>query len=234
MTKNMLIAVGTITALIILVAGVRVGLLIRSLSTYKTYWQKEAVKKPVPGSLIYIALGDSTAQGIGASSAGQGYVGLVEKHLEQKTGKPVHVINISVSGAKISDAIKNQLPRLKNFPRADYVTIEIGANDVPVYDRNTFKREFSQLLKLLPDQTVVANMPSFRGGRMGKLDDNAVDASKVIAELLAGYPNMRLADVYQATRQQNIRDFGADLYHPSNSGYQNWAQAFVRAIDTTQ
>lgn len=231
MNRPVLIGAGIFVALLLVVAGIRIGLLIRSVSSYKTYWQKEAAKTPDQGVLIYIALGDSTAQGIGASSPRRGYVGLVAEYLQVKTGKPVHVINISVSGAKISDAIKTQLPQLKNLPKPDYVTIEIGANDMQRYDEQTFTQEFQALLNDLPTGTYVSNMPSFKGGRYGKLNDNAIAASRVISSLLVQRTDLSAVDVYGATSGQNLRDFGADLFHPSNNGYKNWGYAFMTAID---
>lgn len=231
MIKPALIGIGIFVAVLVLVRGIQIGMLIRSVSSYKTYWQKEAAKTPEQGALIYLALGDSTAQGIGASSPRRGYVGLVAEYLHTRTGKSVHVINISVSGAKIDDAIKTQLPQLKNLPKPDYTTIEIGANDMPSFEPEKFRYQFSQLMKNLPSGTYVANMPSYKGGRLGKLNKNATDASELIAEIMAGHPDMRLVDVNSATVTQNIRDFGADLFHPSNHGYKNWGRAFTKSID---
>lgn len=233
MTKTVIITVGAVATLAVAVAGVRIGLLLSSVALYKAYWQKEAAKTPESGALVYIALGDSTAQGIGASSARRGYVGLVAEHLARKTGKPVHVINISVSGAKLADAIAKQLPQLKKLPKPDYVTIEIGANDMPGYNSEKFRLEFSELLNGLPSGTYVANMPSYMSGRLSKFNTNAVDASELIAELMATHPDLRMVDVYDATRTQNILDFGADLFHPSNRGYKNWAHAFIKELDGT-
>lgn len=231
MIKPILIGVVVFLGIVLLVGGVRLGLLVRSLSSYKTYWQKEASKVPVQGSITYLALGDSTAQGIGATSPRRGYVGLVAEYLQNKTGKPVHVINISVSGAKINDAIKTQLPQLKDLPKPDYVTIEIGANDVPIYEKEKFRHEFAELLRGLPKGAYVANMPSFAGGRAGKFNANATNASELIAEQLISRSDLHLVDVNATTTNQNIRDFGADMYHPSNKGYKNWGKAFITSID---
>lgn len=231
MIKPILIGAVVFLGIVLLVGGVRLGLLVRSLSSYKTYWQKEASKAPEPGAITYLALGDSTAQGIGATSPRRGYVGLVAKYLQNKTGKPVHVINISVSGAKINDAIKTQLPQLKSLPKPDYVTIEIGANDVPIYEKEKFKKEFIELMSGLPQGTYVANMPSFGGGRAYKANANATKATELIAELLTERPDLHLVDVNATTTGQHIWDFGADLFHPSNHGYKNWERAFTASID---
>src|SRR5690606_20312357 len=95
--------------------------------------------------LVYVALGDSTAQAIGASKPEYGYVGLVKEYLENKTNKNVAVINISVSGAKLSDVIAEQIPKLKDLPKADVLTIEIGANDVINFNRKKFEKDFRSI-----------------------------------------------------------------------------------------
>ena len=232
--KMTLIITGAVLGLLILVAGARLGLLVRSLTTYKTYWQKEAARPIEPDELVYIALGDSAGQGIGATSPRRGYVGLFAKHLEEKTGKKIHVINISVSGDKLADAIKNQLPQLASLPKADYMTIEIGANDMATYNEETFKTEFAQILQGLPKDTYVANMPSFNGGRKGHVNPNAYAATQLINTLVGERSDLRLADLYSATVNQNIFDFGADLFHPDNSGYKKWAKAFINAENKVQ
>ena len=54
-----------------------------------------------PGDLVYVALGDSAAQGIGASTSDNGYVGLVADRLRERTGNPVLGVNLSRSGATV-------------------------------------------------------------------------------------------------------------------------------------
>lgn len=230
MTKKILISILGFIIVLVIIAGIRLGLLLHSIRSYRVHWQKEAAKTPEQGSLTYLALGDSTAQGIGASSPWRGYVGLLAEFMGKKTGKPMHVINVSVSGAKINDLIKNQLPILGSIAKPDFITIEIGANDMRTYNEDKFRAEFSEVLKALPDGTYVTNMPSFKGGRAGRLTTNAVAASSLISKLIADYPKLHLVDVQATTNTQNLHDFGADLFHPSNSGYKNWELAFIRAM----
>lgn len=233
MTKKVLLTVGALLALVIIVAGIRVGLLLRSIGSYRTYWQNEAAKSPVADSIIYIALGDSAAQGIGASSPRLGYVGLSAAYIAQQTGRPVKVINISVSGAKLADVIKLQLPQLASLPTADYFTIEAGANDIGSFNESKFKSEFETLLKDLPKGAIVANMPSFNGGRKGHVNKRAYSATQIINNLVAERTDLYLANLYDSTINQGLLDFGADLFHPSNKGYKNWAKAFTDAIAKT-
>lgn len=113
-------------------------LLYVSVASNKKFWIQKAKD---PGELTYVALGDSAAQGIGASSPMRGYVGLVANKLENKTGKSVRIVNVSVTGATIGDALRDQLPKIQSI-KADIVTIEIGANDIKTFQPEKFEKEF--------------------------------------------------------------------------------------------
>jgi len=77
---------------------------------------------------LWVVLGDSTAQGLGAPGPDGGYVGQVLAHLRRQTGLPWRVLNLSVSGALTRDVIAAQLPRVP--AGADLVTCGIGVNDI--------------------------------------------------------------------------------------------------------
>lgn len=68
--------------------------LTRSVEARAEYW---SVPRGEPGELLYVALGDSAAQGIGASSPETGYVGVLAARLRASTGRSVEVVNLSRS-----------------------------------------------------------------------------------------------------------------------------------------
>jgi len=225
------LAIYIILTLLVVLTGYRLIRLKVSVTTYRLYWAKLAFEKPTPDDFIYVALGDSTAQAIGASKPSNGYVALVGKHIEQKTGKKVHIINLSVSGAKIQDVINDQLPKLSKIPKVDMVTIEIGANNVATYDEAEFTAEFSGLLDKLPVGTYVADVPSFAGGRKRGLSKTSEQAAAVADQLIVQRPQLNVVKLYDKTKGQGLNDFAADYFHPNNSGYKNWAAAFIEAIE---
>lgn len=143
----------------------------------------------------------------------------------------MHVVNISVSGAKIQDVITKQLPELKNY-RPDLVTIDIGANDVAGnYNSQIFQKQYDALAAALPKGTVVGNMPYF-GGRI-RHNSQAINANQYIAAA-AQQHDLRVADLQTITHQRNsILDYAADYFHPSNRGYRNWADAYWQVIEPT-
>ncbi len=192
-----------------------------SVGQYKKFWMQKAQET---GDITYMALGDSAAQGIGASSPGRGYVGLIAKRLEAKTGKKVRVINLSVTGAKLSDYLREQAPQITNYT-PDFVTIEIGANDAKTYDEALFRDEFRQVLATLPAGTYVANLPLFNSRPSSTKAAKA--ASAVAQEEVNKNGRMVFVDLQkQTTEHQSIFGFAPDLFHPNNRSYKNWADAF--------
>lgn len=207
---------------LILVAAEAISLLqIRaSLTSYAQYWRQRSSQN---GELTYVALGDSAAQGIGASSPQHGYVSVIADRMALKTGKTIRVVNLSVSGAKLQDVIDKQIPQLKNY-QPDFVTIEAGANDLVSFDAVTFEARFDSLVQLLPAGTVVANMPNF-GGRLKRVHE--VNTANQIITKAATRSNLPLADLYAATKShESPLNYAADFFHPSSRGYKNWANAF--------
>ena len=212
--------IGFLVVILVLAEIISLLQLRSSLTSNAAYWRQLSTQ---PGELTYVALGDSAAQGIGASRPANGYVGLLADRIVTKTGKTVRVVNLSVSGAKIQDVIKKQLPQLVQY-RPDFVTIEIGANDMISFDAQKFKDSFEQLVPLLPANTVVSNMPNF-GGRIHRVD--AVLAANKIVAAAAKTRNFSVADLYTHTKLHDSPfNYAADFFHPNNRGYRNWADAF--------
>lgn len=224
--KKFVIIVLITACVLIVVELIALGWLLQSVGRYKQYWEKRSQES---GEITYLALGDSAAQGIGASSPARGYVGLIAKRLQQETGKSVRVVNLSVTGAKLSDYLRDQAPKIKDI-KADFVTIEIGANDIRTYNEESFKSEFIQVLATLPDGTFIANMPLFNS-RPGSTN-KAKNASIVIEELVQNDKRLKFVDLQKQTSEnQSIFGFAPDLFHPNNISYKHWADAFWLQIE---
>src|SRR3989442_5630523 len=74
-----------------------------------------------PNAIRLVALGDSSVEGIGASSAMDSYVGGIASYALDKTGRPVHIANVA-TGGPITDIVSNQLPKV-DLTTADIVVI---------------------------------------------------------------------------------------------------------------
>lgn len=222
--RMLLIVIGGLVVLEI----IALAWLVMSVGTYNAFWHKKAKEK---GEITYLALGDSAAQGLGASTPMKGYVGLIAKDIEHKTGKSVRIVNASKSGANIDDYLNDQASIAATL-KPDVVTIEIGANDIRQFDATKFRTKFKKVLKTLPDGSFVSNMPLFNS-RPGSTQ-NAKQASKIIQEELTHYPQLIFVDLQTETAQnQSIFSFAPDLFHPNDLGYKNWANAFWKKIDAT-
>lgn len=221
--------IGTLSTLVA-VEVVRLLRLYRSVEGNKRYWKERASRPTQPLDFVYVALGDSVANAIGASRPQNGYVGLIAQDIERRTGRSVHVINVSVTGATTADVIREQLPQIRDV-RPDLVTLDVGANDVnKKLPEDVFVREFTAILDALPaGRTVVADLPTFkRGPRQSTL-------MRLNAEIheLATARDFQVAPIFDLTSAtiNDVRTYGADFFHPSNKGHRNWYRAFATQLD---
>jgi lysophospholipase L1-like esterase len=181
-------------------------------------------------------LGDSTASGVGATSPAASLPHQVAAAL----GRPVELTVLAVSGATVADVAEQQVG---DVPKdADLVVIDVGCNDVTHLTKvGDFRRQYEAVLDRLPDgvPTVVLGVPDLgapirlaqplrllAGERAGTLDREVTD--------LAQRRGLRYVDIAGRTgpafRREPGRYFSADLHHPSDEGYELWADAVVPAV----
>jgi lysophospholipase L1-like esterase len=190
------------------------------------WWRDQRVRG---GDLLYIAIGDSAAQGIGASRPSRSYVGQLARRLRDQTDRSVRVVNLAVSGATVGLALRDQVPHLRKL-EADILTVSIGANDVADWDSARFEREYRELLAALPDHAIIADLPSFYvlPGRRAVAEGNR------IIRRLAAERGLRVVDLHARTHRQGgwgmTTQFAGDLFHPNDRGYKVWADAFWPAV----
>lgn len=226
------LAILIIMSSLFLVLVVKLIQIKQSVRIYENYWSENNSQPISSEDLLYVAMGNSAAQGIGASSPEKGYVGLVAAALAKKTGKNVRIINLSVTGAKVQDLIDKQLPKLQSLPvnNQTVVTVEIGANDMGSFESDRFKQNFETIMQQLPSQSIVADIPYFGGGRYQEHEDSAQSASNIIYEL-AGKYNLQMAPLHEITKEKDSFFVNAaDWFHPNDRGYHNWAEAFLRTM----
>jgi len=206
--------------------GIRLWRLNGDVGRYAKYWSQP---HGGTGGLVYVALGDSAAQGLGASSPELGYVGLVAARLRAATSRPVRVINLSRSGAHIRDVLATQVPRLAGL-HPDLVTVDVGGNDITSYDRRQFERDAVALCSALPAGAVIADVPYFMHG---KWERNAASGARFLQREAAAH-GLRVARLHDALRNTGwsgmFTSYAADWFHPNDRGYRVWAQAFWKAI----
>ena len=114
---------------------------------------------------LWVVLGDSMSQGIGASTFEGGWVNQAALQLAQ-AGRPYRVLNLSRTGATSQDLVERQLPELQDLAtHTDWVppslvTVLIGANDMlHKASRRQLPNRYRRLMDGLPPRTIVARIP---------------------------------------------------------------------------
>jgi hypothetical protein len=72
---------------------------------FADYWHTQNHRSLGETGPLWVALGDSTAQGLGASHPSAGYVGQAHVELRRRTGVAWRVINLSCCGALTHDVL---------------------------------------------------------------------------------------------------------------------------------
>lgn len=123
-------------------------------------WNAQAATESGP---LWLALGDSSTQGIGADDPLDGWVPRVLDRLRESTGEPWRVINLAITGGQFSDIVKYQLPRIDQLEKSgqtpSLATLIGGANNLmaPGSWRGA-KQQLEQILYRLPERSVVARV----------------------------------------------------------------------------
>jgi lysophospholipase L1-like esterase len=190
----------------------------------------------------YVALGDSTVEGIGATSPELHYVGRLYARL--RTIYPrAQLDNLGLGGATAADVVATQLrPAVALGP--DLVTLSVGPNDLtqgrPV---EAYEQDLERLLSTLAQQTpalIVVNLlpdlalaPAFTPDEQIQVGQLTLAFNEVITRQ-AQRSGAELVDLYRASREAvpgHPELVSADGYHPSDAGYARWADELWPAIE---
>lgn len=226
MLKTTIIVVIAILAIALSYWVFQLIILYGNVNKFSMVWQQRVNDS---GQITYLALGDSAAQGLGASQAEDGYVGVLARRITAKTGKSVRVVNISKSGAKLKDVIDTQLPEVEKY-KAAIVTLDIGGNDIKTFDAQKYEVEISQIINKLPKGTYVSDVPYFTTRFWN--NDKVDEANKIFYRMVKSRNDLKVVPLHTYTKERisRWRDFAADWFHPNNRGYAVWADAFWSKI----
>lgn len=202
----------------VLVPGVR--RVHNQVAPYAELWDKANAAAASATGPLWVVLGDSAAQGVGAPSYDQGWVGQLRARLPGEW----RVFNWSRSGARVQDVLDDQLPRLASLDaQPELITVAIGANDVYKTPLDQLISRLRRLMAELPPGAIIATIPQ------GLRPKKAMAANAVIrAE--APVRGLRVADVWARTGPPWRGKFADDNFHPASLGYADWAAAFVETL----
>jgi lysophospholipase L1-like esterase len=201
-----------------------IGRVHAQVAPYAAAWQlanAEALQQVGP---LWVALGDSMSQGIGARSTSGGWVGQLHARL-RADGRNLRLVNLSVTGARVRDVLDEQLPQLHEIGiEPDLVTVLVGANDMVLRSRRVAAVDsFATLLERLPPQrTVIGSLPRRNPPALAinaLIDSARAEGTVRVAEMRTG----------------GLRDLrgtlAEDFFHPNERGYRRIADAFAAALE---
>ena len=195
------------------------------VARYAAEWEAANGKALAGAGPLWVVLGDSTAQGIGAPSWEEGYVGQLRRALEDGSERPWRVLNLSRSGARTDDVLDRQLPALEALPTPpDLVTCAIGANDVVRrVPPEVLEDRMRQIMARLPERAIIATLPQGLGPERTQAVNRMIRAEAPAAGLV-------VADVWSKTGPPWHGKYAEDRFHPGALGYADWAAAFADVL----
>ena len=191
--------------------------------------------------LRYLVLGDSTAVAEGGTYE-RGIARSTARHLA--SAHTVEMKNVAVSGARMRDVLRDQLPRSAGF-FPDVVLLDVGANDViHLTSARSIERDLTQVISALrarncdvrivltgsADMTTPPRIPralrwlaARRTRALNRVFMRAVDRD-----------GLTFAPIAHETGPLFRRDrtlFAADRFHPNDRGYATWIAVINPALD---
>ena len=194
-------------------------------------------------SVLYVALGESTVEGVVASSPARNYVGRLHERLRAVYPR-ARLMNLGVGGATATGVLRRQLPRALEL-QPDLVTLSVGPNDITgKRDLGSYARDIDAILRTLTRRTsavVVVNLipdltvtPRFRGKEIEpRVRQRVVAFNEVLARQAREY-GAEVVDLYAASQREvpgRPDLIGPDRYHPSDEGYARWAELMWPGIE---
>ncbi|WP_168200363.1 SGNH/GDSL hydrolase family protein [Protaetiibacter larvae] len=190
-----------------------------------------------PAPLRLLVVGDSTAAGTGAPTQNEALPGALARALQARTGRGVIWRSVAENGADTRQFLERHLTDALARP-ADLVFVSLGANDaLHARSARAFARDLRVLLETLSDRLpqariLMANLPVF--ARFALLPEptrttlyrHARNLERAAARVIARDPRWMRTE--QTPPPYGPDFFASDLFHPSASGYTDWA---VWAVD---
>lgn len=190
-----------------------VGRVAAQTRPYAAWWQAQNRAALAADGPLWVVLGDSMSQGIGASDVERGWVPFTTAALRER-GLGVRVLNLSFSGARTADVLERQLPELERLGLTpDVTTLLVGSNDLLRRSlRRVLVERYDALLDAVPRGTLVATTPG--AGRLGQVAER-VDAHPRVTAVPLTFARGEIAE---------------DRFHPDDAAYARLARTFTGPI----
>ena len=176
-------------------------------------WNAEAAAAQGP---LWIALGDSTSQGIGSPDPLKSWIPLVLDRLKIATGDPWRVINLGITGAQFRDIVDYQLPRIDQLQADGHepqiMSFLAGANNLMA--AGTWPQatdELTTILDAMTPRSVVARVGVHHAGNslMARKFNRTIEAIAAEKEF----------ELFWPWKWPSRDGMGDDKWHPGPKGY---------------
>lgn len=190
--------------------------------------------------LVYVALGDSTVYGLGASSPHNHYVARLFASLQWEYPL-ARLTNLGTCLATAGDVLADQVPNAI-LHRPQLVTLSVGPNDMRqgrgpddfgrrvevILERLDRETDAAVILNALPD---LASAPRFRQQERSMVAALTRHYNHALRHVADGF-GVDLVDLELGDRTEGElhRLFSDDGYHPSDAGYAAWASVLWEAV----
>ena len=195
------------------------------VDAYAVDWQASNEQALTAEGPLWLVLGDSAAQGVGASAHDRGWVGQVRDRLLAADPRPWRLVNLSRSGAKTREVVDLQWPRAQELlggVTAELVTAVVGGNDATGSKEAQWLLDVEALCAALPPGAVVSTVAR------GVFERKTARVNAHLREQAAAH-GLPVADLWAHTGPP-YRGLYADGFHPNDAGYRQWADAVCEAI----
>jgi lysophospholipase L1-like esterase len=203
--------------------------------TFAEFWTRQNETARVGDGPLWVVLGDSTAQGLGASSPLHGYVGQALELLNSRSDRPWRVLNVSRAGAQAAHVLHDQLPLLDKLgDEPALVTCGIGSNDILGTAPKKVHSNLRDLIRRLPSSSVVMDLllPD-RFWAVGGVCSPYVASINRTIHSTAAERGLPVAEVSRHARPPWRGKLAPDLFHPNDAGYSHQKDALLAALPAT-
>ena len=186
-----------------------------------------------PDPLRLLVIGDSTAAGTGAATQEEALPGALARELQARTGRGVIWRAVGENGATTGEFRERHLTDALARP-ADLVFLSLGANDaLRARSAHAFARDLRVVLETLSDRLpdariLMANLPIFIRFELlpeptrTTLYRHSRNLERAASAVIARDPRWMITD--QVPPPYGPDFFASDGFHPSSSGYADWAR----------
>jgi acyl-CoA thioesterase-1 len=217
------------------------NIIARKMYSFIRFYISRLSKKDPSKPFVFIAIGDSTVEGVGATHPSRSYTGIIYAMIKEQFPKATYH-NFGKFGASSKSVIEEQLDKAIAL-NPDLVTISVGANDInekvlpPKFGRN-LRTIIETIQRETHAKIVINNLPDFTKSAAISLMHRKLSGlviskyNKAIEKVTSQY-DVFFIDLYKHSRvyaKHYPELIAEDKFHPSDFGYALWANTIMNAI----